>query len=1045
MGNCQTKGAAVVAERQAPLDSRSYSIDLGGNDSDDTSIEDARLLHAKASDEDKNSGHQGSESSERKTSNLKPLGPSELEETIAAGPRISSDQITQPQVNRTRMSIPKIPKAANEDKQCLYASVSFPVMDELDELVASMSMPMEPTEDDLEEQNEDDAGYVSSSSSSAAGSPQATDGAMVPFLGSPALIANANTNASSSATIDAEPNACESTSAIETQLAVSESKDFCAYGLSKEEASAAAALSGGTQMVVVQEYQNQETEGSAQVPSTRHFTFQDVNVAEKVRDTSPEMMITPPNDPDKAYPQDLYLSPPTPENEIDEGDGHGFLVLPPFAPESEQANTTDIVPLPTASSHNYGEFLSSANAKACAKPIVKQDTREHTTTGDMPKHPTKKSEVTQPSENEVDAIVEFVGHSIVPVSHPTSQSDVLATSSRRSPVDSLVPFEMGGEDKFVHDFSDDDRDDAPADDCVKSETRDVVEERRGSDEKRSPVEEEVEVQLGVSESSMISGLLVASAEELKRKNSEEITAIVETRHSSRNAYGRTEVAIESSKKGCEAVKGVESPKEESGAIYPTKSHETKENIKKEEANPRPGSGEQKLPMKAEPMPKVDAPCPDAATFNVALSTEHAEGEVSAAAATTKEKERSVLVDGMPQINQGSTPALKPSSGVPSGGASVASMTHLSRRARNLRKNKSQAYTKKTSDDTEASETAPVDYLCITESRSVDTEVSDLHSVFTDATPRIPTKVVTATASSTTSTRGRISHRSAQIERLRSRSTTRRGRVSELPTGDKCPNSSEEEPARSPVYDVSLPPKAAETCGKNGQSRHSTASARKLAKVRQARSRSRSVTRQKTVPSADIAKVEETKAVAVDQEEKRSKDNSSDIPVNEERSSITDEEASASDRHGRHRPHSSSISRPRTLSERKALASASDTASVDEEKSTVSDATETKRPTSRAHSRTRLSERKARAARMKPASQQTLSSVSSLESSPSIETTETTSSAETNAENNAGVGNNRTSPSEVDEGSKKTHKELSSKEKMKKKRLERARRLRAIQN
>ena len=1044
MGNCQTKGATAVAERQAPLDSRSYCIDLGDDDSDDTSVEDARLLVTKASDDDEKIGRQGSESNEHKTSNLKPLGPSELEDTIAAGPWLSSDQITQPQGNCR--SIPKIPKATNEDKQCLYSSVSFPIMDELDELVASMSMPLEPAEDDLDVQNEDDAGYVSSSSSSAAGSPQAIDGAMVPFLGSPAPIVNANANASST-TINAETNACESTSAIETQLAVSESKEFCAYGLSKEEASAAAALSGGTQMVVVQEYQNQKTDGNAQVPASRHFTFQDVKEEEQVRDyappptTSPEMMITPPNDPDKAYPQDLYLSPPTPENEIDEGDGHGFLVLPPFAPESAQANTTDIVPHPTAASHNYGDFLSSADVKAGAKPIVKEarDTQEDTTTRDKPKHASKNNEVVQPSENKVDAIVEFISHSIVPVSHPNStpQSDVLSKRSAVESsyfVDSLVPFEMAGGDKFVHDFSDDDRDVTLANDCVKSEARDVVEERRGSDGRRSPVEEEVEVQLKVSGSMM---------EEQNRKNSEKVTAMVKARHPSRNAYGGIEVAIESSKKGSEAVKGVESLKKESGAIYPSKSHETKESRKEEEAHPHPRSDEPKLPIEAEPMPKVDPPCPDAATSDVVLSTEHSRGEVNAAATTTKEKERSVgLFDGMPQINQGSTPALKPSSGVPSGGASVASMTHLSRRARNLRKNKPRAYTKKTPDDAEASEAAPVDFLCIAESRSVDTEVSDLHSVFTDATPFIPTKNVTATERSSSPARGRISHRSAQIERLRSKSTTRRGRVSELPTGDKCPNSSEGKPTTSPVDGASLPPKAVERSGR--ESRYSTASARKLAKVRRARSRSRSVVRKTTTPSADNAKVEETKAAAVDQEEKKTNDNSPDIPVSEEKSNSTDEEeSSVSDSHGRPRPHSRSNSRPRTLRERKALASASDTASVEVEKSTVSDATETKRPTSSAHSRTRLSERKARAARMKATSHQTLSSVSSLESSPSIDTTETTSTTEANAENNAGVSNSSTS--EVNEGSMKPFKELSSEEKMKKKRVERARRLRAIQH
>ena len=58
MGNCQTKSATAVADRQQgpppSCRSDSYSIDLGsgGHSSDASSVDDARLMISKASDEE---------------------------------------------------------------------------------------------------------------------------------------------------------------------------------------------------------------------------------------------------------------------------------------------------------------------------------------------------------------------------------------------------------------------------------------------------------------------------------------------------------------------------------------------------------------------------------------------------------------------------------------------------------------------------------------------------------------------------------------------------------------------------------------------------------------------------------------------------------------------------------------------------------------------------------------------------------------------------------------------------------------------------------
>lgn len=1127
MGNCQTKGATAVAERQAPpIDSRSYSIDFDGDD-DESTIEDARLMVTKRSDEENGVVEQGQELNEHGNENLKPLELPELVESIATKSSSSNKNMefgfglisdnkmdgptstTQPQ---GRPGIPKAPTSTTSNGNTLHPSVPFPVMDELDALVASMSMDATEIAGDkvVEADADDDEGYVSSPSSSAS-SPHAIGGAMVPFSETPApavppavlpaaaddletagaLVVASDTNAGSN-------TANESSSAIETQLALSASQT-CAYALRKEEVEDAMPKSTTTQAVVAY----QKDEQNAEIPTSKHFTFPDMKEEDQKRDCSvtppvaAAMMHTPPSNPDKAFSPDLYLSPPTPENEVEEYATDGFLVALPFAQESAQVNntqesaqvkTTDIVLHPTASLRNegnYGEYISSAEIT----PVNEEE--QHKTTNEKPS-PSPETEVA-PREENMNAIVEFTSNELVPVPDRTEQTDVLPESSNielvdpaktlaqavdpsqdefvhaffdedrdDAPVDDInaaVPAtkeDSGGNpaktlaqvvdptpDKFVHAFSDEDRNDAPVGDIKAS---DQAKKEDSRDNYEMQVEEKIEVQLSTF-GSLFTDAFASSAVNV---NSEEREAIVEAKEPPSSAYSHdVELTLKSTTQRSKAAneKGllIEQSLEEEGEIVQSESSEVQES----------GHGSGKM----DEDDITQQGCVDAQlSSESSISSGHpprpeaVQAEVNGGATATEKEAPGVPVDETPQRDR--TPQL-PTSSTGASGASVASMTHLSRRARNLRKNKSRAYTNNKSDDTDASSVVSAGFPSLVECRSADTECSDLHSdlysVLSDVTQPKPAKIGasgfegeffkdrTGTEGSRGPTRGRASH----IDRIRSRrnvNTVWRDRISERSATAPAEGKEqfgEGKPTTSPVNaSCVLPPRAAVSNGSNDEPRYSTKVSR-LAKSR--RSRSRSVAKMRTASSSKVVEVEETKTEGEVTPPLSPTSRTSTQLVVAPKDDGEDEEKSTGTGNiapvidGRGRSPSRRTSGPTRTLCEQKAQSSAHNTDTVEEENTSGNIPPVSR---RSLSRSRLSERKARSARMKVASQQTLSSAGSLESTPSID-----SSTDASTENNASLYNTTAAGGDT----MKTSGKMSSKENMKKKRLERARRLRAIQN
>ena len=520
MGNCQTKSATVVAdchqEPPPPCRSDSYSIDLGGggsHSSDASSVDDARLMISKASDEEMDIHMDGEESSAIRA-NLQPLDALELAEsfhankmeatatatgiefgfglvsdgavdvrtsveqdepaattsyddklTIVTSADISAMESTKPPKstscstrtstrngthNRTRSSSrssssrrhrsrsrssrraaspgPGLPKASTSsiaDRRHL--------LDELDGLVASFSMPSAATSNDRESDSGDEfdgleesvigvvplpgeestpveaKGKDGKAADTTEDFPQAINGAIVPFDADVFRYGDSRALVPAVGTDDNNANADDKMEEDKVQLAIGSAPKMCAYEITAEDVDAV--TKSNNDMMVVHE---PNTKGNAE---DNHFGDRFTFQRDETRDDQAckdhhssaivpttavaPPMLTPPNDPNKSMPSELYLSP---ESEEDEDDdrlfSEGLFAVPLLMPDGYQAetttSTTEIVPHASNTTNTNEE--SNANAIVEFAGDISSLIPAGYDFGDHPPMPTKTSKSVEPQE-----------------------------------------------------------------------------------------------------------------------------------------------------------------------------------------------------------------------------------------------------------------------------------------------------------------------------------------------------------------------------------------------------------------------------------------------------------------------------------------------------------------------------------------------------------------------------------------------------------------------------------------------------------------------
>ena len=515
MGNCQTKSATVVADRhQEPLPPRrsdSYSIDLGGggsHSSDASSVDDARLMISKASDEEMDIHMDGEESSAIRA-NLQPLDALELAEsfhanemeatatatgiefgfglvsdgavdvrtnfeqdepaattsyddklTIVTSADISAMESTKPPKstsrstrtstrngthNRTRSSSrssssrrhrsrsrssrraaspgPGLPKASTSS----IADRSH-LLDELDGLVASFSMPSAPTSDEHDNDSGDEfdgleesvIGVVplpgqKSSPVEAKGKhakaadttedlPRAINGAIVPFDADFSHFDDSRALVPAVGNVDINAQAGNKMEEVEMQLAIGSGQKMCAYEVTAEDVDAVA--KSKNDMMVVHEPNTRSTAENNLFGD--HFTFQQDETRDdkacKDHHSSAIVpttgvappMLTPPNDPNKSMPSELYLSP---ESEEDEDDdrlfSEGLPAVPLLMPDGYQAEAgTEIVPHTSNTTNTNEESKAQAIVEFAGDILIPADYEF----SDHPPMPTETSKSVEPQE-----------------------------------------------------------------------------------------------------------------------------------------------------------------------------------------------------------------------------------------------------------------------------------------------------------------------------------------------------------------------------------------------------------------------------------------------------------------------------------------------------------------------------------------------------------------------------------------------------------------------------------------------------------------------
>ena len=510
MGNCQTKSATVVADRHQepspPCRSDSYSIDLGGgsHSSDASSVDDARLMISKASDEEMDVPLHGEESSAIRA-NHQPLDALELAEsfhanemeatatatgiefgfglvsdgavdvrtnveqgepaattsyddklTIVTSADISAVENTKPPKstsrstrtstrdgthNRTRSSSrrhrsrsrsrssrraaspgPGLPKASTSS----IADRSH-LLDELDGLVASFSMPNAPTSDEHDNDSGDEfdgleesvigvvplpgqgstpveaKGKHGKAADTTGDFPQAINGAIVPFDTDFSRFEDSRALVPAVGNVDNNAKAGDKVEEVEMQLAIGNDQNMCAYVVTAEDIDAV--TKSNNDMLVVHESNSGGTAEDNRFGD--HFTFQkdEKRDDEACKDhhsaaivpttgvTTP--MLTPPNDPNKSMPSELYLSPESEDEDADHLFSESLPAVPLLMPDGYQAEATmEIVPHTSNTTNTNEESKAQAIVEFARDSLIPADYEF----SDHPSMPTETSKSVEPQE-----------------------------------------------------------------------------------------------------------------------------------------------------------------------------------------------------------------------------------------------------------------------------------------------------------------------------------------------------------------------------------------------------------------------------------------------------------------------------------------------------------------------------------------------------------------------------------------------------------------------------------------------------------------------
>ena len=440
MGNCQTKSATAVADRRqgssAPCRSDSY------DSSDASSVDDARLMVSKASDEEFDGVQEDEDRAIR--ANLRPLDAVQLVESFTAnefeasatngieiGLRMVSDGRTddakdesKPTVETAKLTVvtaadpsavesTKPPKSTSRTTRSncsnrstrtsssrhrhqskrrgsrRAASPGLPkasttssvadrshLLNELDGLVASFSMSMAGTSN--EEEGSSDSGDELD------GLAETVVIGVVPLPGeeptakaAPGTVDNktsvpeTHTNVAADAIgaiVPFDTNFSDFDNSQALVLDATSGRKVCAYEVTEDDIDA---VSKNNNMMVVHEPNS--TGGAETNPFGNYFAFQDEKKDEDVGDdrhntaivpsTGAPPLLTPPNDANKSMPSELYLSPES--GEEDEDDRLFTEGLPLLMAEGAQVEaTTELVPYSSNTTKASEELIAEENPHA---------------------------------------------------------------------------------------------------------------------------------------------------------------------------------------------------------------------------------------------------------------------------------------------------------------------------------------------------------------------------------------------------------------------------------------------------------------------------------------------------------------------------------------------------------------------------------------------------------------------------------------------------------------------------------------------------------
>ena len=432
MGNCQTKSATAVADRRqgssAPCRSDSY------DSSDASSVDDARLLVSKVSDEEFDGVQEDEDRAVR--ANLRPLDAVQLVESFTAnefeasatngieiGLRMVFDGRTdeakdenKPTVETAKLTVvtaadpsavesTKPPKSTSRTTRSTRTSSSHHrhqskrrgsrraaspglpkasttsssvadrshLLNELDGLVASFSMSMAGTSNEEEGSSDELDGLAESVIDGVVPLPgeEPTAKAAPGTVDNKTSVPETHTNGAADAIgaiVPFDTNFSDFDNSQALVLDAASGRKVCAYEVTEDDIDA---VSKNNNMMVVHEPNS--TEGVETDPFGNYFTFQDEKKGEDVGDdrhntaivpsTGAPPLLTPPNDANKSMPSELYLSPES--DEEDEDDRLFTEGLPLLMAEGAQVEaTTELVPYSSNTTKASEELIAEENPHA---------------------------------------------------------------------------------------------------------------------------------------------------------------------------------------------------------------------------------------------------------------------------------------------------------------------------------------------------------------------------------------------------------------------------------------------------------------------------------------------------------------------------------------------------------------------------------------------------------------------------------------------------------------------------------------------------------